>query len=502
MKQMKFLLLLAAFVLPLGTMAAPVYFNVKDFGAVGDGKSLDTDAVNRAIDAAAQQGGGTVLLPAGTYRCFSIHLKSNITLYLGNGCTLLAADYEPGKPGYDAPEPTAWNGYQDFGHSYFRNSLIWGENLVNVAIMGQGLIHGKGLSRGESRTPGLGNKAIALKLCRNVTVKDISILMAGHFAVLATGTDLLTLDNLKVDTNRDAFDIDCCRHVRISNCTVNSPWDDAICLKSSFALGYARATEDVTVTNCYVSGFDRGTLLNGTYQKEEANTVPDKGVVTGRIKLGTESNGGFRNITVSNCTFEFCRGLALETVDGGILEDVSVSNVTMKEIQGAPFFLRLGARMRGPEGASVGAMRRINISNVVVEAQNPQYCSMIVGIPGHEVEDVVMSNVIIRTKGGAPAEQALATVPECEKSYPDPQEFGPMPAYGFFIRHAKNVVLNNVQMQLDGSDGRPAFMVDDVTGLRLVDVRVPASNPTKALVVRDSSTVETDRCNFVLHGGK
>jgi polygalacturonase len=472
---MMFVTVLVAFA-QIGT-----FINVKDFGAVGDGLVLDTKAINQAIDAADKKGGGTVFFPAGTYRAYSIHLKSNITLYLDNGCTLLAADYVEGQPGYDHHEDTNWNTYQDFGHSYFQNSLIWGENLHDVAIVGQGFIHGKGLSRGESQQQGIGNKAIALKLCRNVTIKDISIVMGGHFAILATGTDLLTLDNLKVDTNRDAFDIDCCQHVRISNCTVNSPWDDAICLKSSFALGYARTTEDVTVTNCYVSGFDRQSLLNGTYTKNEANTVPDKGVVTGRIKLGTESNGGFRNIVVSNCTFEFCRGLALETVDGGILEDVSINNITMKEIQNAPFFLRLGSRMRGPQGTPVGAMRRINISNIVVDSQNPDFCSMVMGIPGHDIEDVVFSNIIIRIKGGAQKLRPLVAVPENETSYPDPQEFGPMPAYGFYVRHAKGVRFNNVQLLLENPDGRPAFVFDDVKGAVLKDVMVLGRNKAKTI---------------------
>jgi polygalacturonase len=202
--------------------------------------------------------------------------------------------------GYDAAEPNPFDMYQDYGHSHFRNSLIYGENLENIAITGLGTIHGNGLTREGDKTIGLANKAIALKLCRNVVMKDVSILMGGHFALLATGVDNLTIDNLKVDTNRDAFDIDCCRHVRIANCSVNSPYDDAICLKSSYALGFCRSTEDVTITNCFVSGFDRKSFLNGTYKKIEAQTVPDKGVVTGRIKFGTESNGGFRNICISN----------------------------------------------------------------------------------------------------------------------------------------------------------------------------------------------------------
>ena len=189
------------------------------------------------------------------------------------------------------------------------------------------------------------------------------MLNGGHFAILATGVDNLTIDNLKVDTNRDAFDIDSCRNVRIANCSVNSPNDDAIVLKSSFALGFARATENVTITNCLVSGYDIGSLLDGTYKKN-VKEAPDRDGPTGRIKLGTESNGGFKNITISNIVFDHCRGLALETVDGGLLVDVTITNITMRDVKNAPIFLRLGSRLRAPKGAVPGELRTINISNV------------------------------------------------------------------------------------------------------------------------------------------
>ena len=486
-----------------------IFFNVKDYGAKGDGVTIETKAIDAAIEAASKSGGGTVFFPAGTYLSFTIHLKSFITLHLDNGATLEAADVSKNGLGYDPAEPNIFDKYQDFGHSHWRNSLIYGENLQNIAITGLGTIYGNGLTRTGNKTPGMANKAISLKLCRNVVIRDVSILMGGHFAILATGVDNMTLDNLKVDTNRDAFDIDCCRHVRVSNCSVNSPYDDAICLKSSYALGYSRSTEDVTITNCFVSGFDRTTFLDGTYKKDEAQTVPDKGVVTGRIKFGTESNGGFRNISISNCTFEFCRGLALETVDGGILEDVSVDNIVMKDIQNAPFFLRLGARMRGPEGTPVGIIRRINISNVVAYSQNPKFCSMIMGIPGHPIEDVKLNNILILIKGGAPKEQALKEPGEHEKSYPDPQEFGDMPAYGFFIRHAKNIELNHVELKLENDDFRPAIILDDVTGANfnyvkagkvtsiptfsfrnVQDINISNCSPTKDRKIRKSISVE------------
>src|ERR1044072_1759264 len=353
-------------------------FDVKKFGAKGDGKALDSPAINKAIDAAAAAGGGTVLFTAGTYRSFSIRLKSNVGLYLDHGSIILAADPKDGDGKYDLPEPNSWDQYQDFGHSHWHNSLIWGENLENISILGPGRIWGKGLVRSgsQSRTkeqndvlekqgpdpkagpfgypnardavePGWGNKAISLKLSRNVIIRDISILHGGHFAILATGVDNLTIDNVKIDTNRDGIDVDACKNVRISNCTVNSPFDDGICPKSSFALGYARATENVTITNCQVSGYDEGTLLDGTFKRDFRNPNGTFSP-TGRIKFGTESNGGVKNITITNGVFDSRRRLALEAVDGGWLEDVTISNITMRDISNSPIFMRLGSRLRGP----------------------------------------------------------------------------------------------------------------------------------------------------------
>ena len=313
----------------------PSTFDITKYGAVGDGTTLNSAAINKAIGAASAAGGGTVYFPAGTWLSGSIHLKSNVTLYLEQGSTILATS---DAQAYDEPEPNQWDKYQDFGHSHFHNSLIWGEELENVAILGTGRIYGKGLTRSE-RQPRLGNKAISLKLCRNITIKDISILQGGWFAILATGVDNMTLENLKIDTNRDGMDIDSCRNVHVSNCSVNSPYDDGICLKADYALGFFRDVENVTVTNSLVTGYDTGTFLDGTYQKKLFDK-PNSAGPTGRIKFGTESSGGFKNITISNSVFDHCRGLALETVDGGHLENVTISNVTMRDIANSPIFMQ------------------------------------------------------------------------------------------------------------------------------------------------------------------
>jgi polygalacturonase len=475
----------------------PLY-DVRAFGAKGDGKSVDTQAINRAIEAVAAAGGGTIHFPAGNYLSYSIHLKSHVGLYLTHGATVLAADppAEGASGGYDLAEPNhPWEGYQDFGHNHWHNSLIWGEGLEGVSICGPGIIWGKGLSRGwglgpKAEQPGAGNKAIALKNCRHVLLRDFSILHGGHFGILATGVDNLTIDNLKIDTNRDGMDIDCCRNVRISNCSVNSPWDDGICLKSSFALGYSRATEMVTVTNCLVSGsYEEGRLLDATWKRFDAG---EKVPRTGRIKFGTESNGGFKNIAISNCVFDGCNGLAIETVDGAVIEDVSITNLTMRDLIGAPIFLRLGSRMRGPENVPVGVLRRVILSNITCQsaASLRPVCAILAGIPDHLIEDVKLSDIMIFHQGGGSRDDAMRRLAEKEKDYPEPTMFGTTPAHGFFIRHVRDLEMDGVKIEHSGEDARPAFVLYDVQGADFERVKVPApaGMPTFVLEgVRDFS---------------
>jgi polygalacturonase len=477
--------------------SAPTFFDVRNFGATGDGKTLDTPAVNRAIEAAASVGGGTVVFPAGTYLCFSIRLKSSVGLYLSQGCTIEAAasplrgestGYNGGT--YDAAEPkAAYDAFQDYGHNHWHNSLLWGEDLHDVSILGPGLIFGKGLSFGGGRDPrgnyptysaeqaGVGNKAIALKNCRNVILRDFSILKGGHFGLLLTGVDNLTIDNLKIDTDRDGMDIDCCKNVHVSNCTVNSPWDDGICPKSSFALGYNRATENLTITNCYVTGtYELGTVLDGTRMKFAADA---KDIYrTGRIKCGTESNGGFRNITISNCVFEGCQGLALESEDGAFCEDITISNITQRDVVEAPLFFRLGARLRGPRGTGdqstvVGTLRRVLVSNFVSYNTNSRICSIVSGIPGYDITDIKLSNVFIEHQGGDYQDLVGVVPPENIEKYPDPGMFGPMPASGFFFRHVRNLELSHVEIAPMNPDPRPSFYLQDVSRIDLLGVTAP-----------------------------
>jgi polygalacturonase len=320
--------------------------------------------------------------------------------------------------------------------------------------------------------PGVGNKAIALKNCRNVLLRDFGLLKGGHFALLLTGVDNLTIDNLKIDTDRDGIDIDCCQNVRVSNCTVNSPWDDGICPKSSYALGYARPTRNLTITNCWVTGYyELGSVLDGTYKK----FAPDFHVPrTGRIKCGTESNGGFINVTISNCVFEGCQGYALETVDGALIEDIIITNTTMRDLISGPIFMRLGARLRGPkETTKVGTLKRVLISNLDCYNAPLNHCSILSGIPGYAIEDVKLSNIYIETVGSGTAEMAKVQPPENESNYPEPSMFGPMPASGFFMRHMRNLEMSHVEIANTTPDARPAFYLTGVERADFFAVTAP-----------------------------
>ena len=484
-------------------------FNVRSFGATGNGTSLDSPAIDRAIRTAAAAGGGTVWIPAGTYLCGSIHLTNNLHLYLDAGAVILGAPQHLNA--YDPTEPWTPPAYQDGGHCYFHNSLIWGENLTNVSITGPGMINGGGLVRsdkildetsgyniwdkpGATRTNTapvrLGNKAIALKLCRNVLIRDITIFHGGHFAILVTGCDNLTVDNVTMDTDRDGIDIDCCHNTMVSNCRINSPADDGLCPKSTFALGRPGLTENLTIVNCQVSGFEEGTLLDGTMKPSRQRT--------GRIKFGTESSGGFRNVTVANCTFRGCRGLALEEVDGGILENITINNLTLTDVAYYPIYLTTGSRNRTPDLATPSRMKNVFIANVIATGIEPMSGVQITGIPGQPIENVRLENIRLGFNGGGTAEDAARVPKELGTGYPEPHNLGVMPAYGIFARHVKGLELANISLSLATNDFRPAMVCSDVDGLEVDNFKaqlaagVPAArlDSVTNVVIRNSPVLD------------
>lgn len=464
-----------------------MFADVRDFGATGQG-TVDTAAIRAAIAAADR-----VVFPAGRYLSFSVPLRSGVHIHLVEGCVWEAADPAIHCGAYDAAEPNPHDLWQDFGHSHWRNSLISGVDVENIRIDGPGLIDGRGLTRegpgsrwkkkaGEfplsmrglsaeemavlspdiEAMRGLGNKTIGLCRARNVILRDFTILHGGHFALLATGVDDLTIENLFIDTNRDGLDIDGCRRVTVRGCRVNTPNDDAIVLKAGFSLGAAHPTEDVTIEDCQVSGFDLGTLYDGTRGRTQERS-PDQDRVTGRIKIGTESAGDFRRIRIRNCTFERSRGLAIETVDGGVIDDLEASNLIMREITTAPLFLRVGARLRAPEGAQPGVIRNVTIRDVKAVDILPDYSALIMGLPDAPIENVRLENIRLTYAGGGTVEDAARDPEDLPDAYPEPSMFGRTPAFGLWTRHVRNLSLHNVELTTAEPDLRPAVLHQNTT---------------------------------------
>lgn len=442
-------------------LATAKVYNVRDFGAKGDGKTLDHAAINAAIEAATRAGGGQVVLPAGTYLCGSIRLKSNVDLHLTPGATILAA---PGEmKAYDESEVFGAPEYQDGGHTYFHNSLIWAEGQQNVSITGRGRIDGEGLTKHDTEKAGIveggsigtGDKAIALKLCRGVLIRDITIYRGGHFAIITTGCDIGTIDNVTIDTNRDGIDIDCCKYFTVSNTKVNTPTDDAIVLKSSYALKKPVLCEHILITNCLVTGYKLGTFLDGSYVPEKVNWV------CGRIKLGTESNGGYRNITISNCTCMWSSGLAFEEVDQGRMENIVVTNISMSHVHHYPIYITTGCRNRGPkERTDVSSARDIYINNVIADDCDSLAGIIVTGMAGAPIKNVSLSNIRIQYRGGG--QKTDKPYREQGTNYPEPRWAGPTPAYGLFARHVDGLRLRNVKFELMRPDERPDIILDDV----------------------------------------
>lgn len=461
-------------------------FEVKALGAVGNGVMKDTAAVQKAIDACAKAGGGTVYFAPGTYLCGSLHLSSGVTLWIDSGATIKGS---PDDSDYDPCEELGFENDSDSETSYFHYSLIWGEEVDRIAIIGQGTIDG---NRSKRRGP----KPIALKRCRYVDIKGITIVNAPNYCISMLGTDFVHIDGVTIrNAYCDGIDPDSCRNVRISNCDIASV-DDAIVAKASFTLGKRRSTENLVVTNCVLA-----TECNG-------------------FKLGTESSGDFKRIAVNNCVITGLRGhpatggVALESVDGSNLDGVVVSNITMVDVR-TPIFIRLGNRGRDMETPIPGSLKNVSISNVV--ATGASITSTITGIPGHDVKNVMLSNIHLSYAGGVPYCSPDEAIPEMESRYPDGDMFERMPAYGMYCRHVDGLTLSNVDLNYEdrfyrleavndrdiqwvndtgvpqpSAPGRPgiALLCDEVTALRIDGLRARPSTMDDAVLrlvnVRDA----------------
>ena len=389
-------------------LPAAVFQDVRAFGAKGDGVAKDTAAVQAAIDAAVKQGGGVVMVPAGRYLCGTVHLKSDVTLYLSAGAALVAS---PDNGDFDPYETLPFQSVSDEETTYFHYALLAGENIHNVAVLGQGTIDG-------NRTRRHGPKTVALKLCQHVAIRGITVKNSPNYSISFWGCDYVDVDGVTIlNGYADGIDPDASRYVRIANCFIDSH-DDAICPKASPTMGMdqRRPAEHITVTNCVLS----------------TNANP--------FKLGTESSGDFKNIAISNSAI-FARGVgarpdsgvSIESVDGAHIEGIVVSNLTMRDVL-SPVFIRLGNRGRGLEAPVAGTIENVSIQNIT--ATGATLASSITGIPGHPVRNVVLDGLNVTAQGGAREGRGL-DVPEAEAKYPNSPMFGELPAYGLYARTSK-----------------------------------------------------------------
>jgi polygalacturonase len=437
-----------------GKQAVPGLFNARDFGATGGGHQLDTRAIQTAIDACAASGGGVLYLPPGKYLSGTIFLKSNVSLVLETGAVLLGS---ANRGDYPSVQP----GLRSYTDVYVHQSLIYGENLDRVAILGHGVIDGQGVQfHGPFRTRPY---IIRLVNCTNVEVADVHLKDSPMWVQHYLACSDVHLHGLTVrstcNANNDGIDIDACERVLISDCNIVSG-DDSIVLKSTTS----RSCRDVTVTNCILSS--------------RCNA----------FKLGTESVGGFQNITFSNCAVydTGLSGIALESVDGGILEHVNVSGITMRNVKSA-IFLRLGNRARpaydGAPQPGIGALRSVSITQVQAHGADKVGCA-IAGLPEHPIEDVTLQDVRIRFAGGGMKSDASREAPEADSAYPEYNIFGTLPAFGFYCRHVRGLRFNQVQVSRETPDDRPALVCDDLDGLMVSGFESPSSDPL--LVLRNT----------------
>ena len=313
----------------------------------------------------------------------------------------------------------------------------------------------------------------------------------GHFGIIMTGCDISTIDNVTIDTNRDGFDIDCCKYMTITNCKINTPSDDALVLKSSFALKKHVTTEHIAISNCNITGYKCGSLLDGSYIPEPV------GWVCGRFKLGTESNGGYRNISLTNCTFMYSSGIAFEEVDQGKMENIVVSNITMSHVHHYPIYITTGCRNRGPKEIEVSdkngkitkvpfnqpsTARDIQISNVIADDCD-SLCSIIVtGMPGTPIKNIWLSNIRLYFKGGGTKDLVNKRYREQGTNYPEPKFAGWTPAYGLYARHVDGLHVNDVTFRYERPDFRPAVVLDDAQNVTIDKLDAPTEDGIEQII--------------------
>ncbi len=431
-------------------------YNIVDFGAKNDTTVLSTEAVQKAIDHCNAEGGGIVVVPTGNYKIGSIFLKSNVTLQLVNGATLFGStdinDYKP-----------VVSDYVSLRTGVPTIQLIYADNIHNSAIIGQGTIDGRGKAfpKLSWNDEGL-TRPHLLRFIRSsdITISGITLKNSGCWMQHYLACDRVKIDGINVfnrnNYNNDALDLDGCHDVVVSNMIADSD-DDAITLKSTSP----RLCEDITISNCIVSSHCNA------------------------IKLGTETNGGFRNINIrgivvkpssdqSSQYFGYLDGrghsaISLEIVDGGTMRNVNIGDITITGTE-SPIFIRLADRARPyskdhpVEG--VGSISGICLHDILIDGAGPTGCS-ITGIEGHPVTDILLHDITIRHAGGQ--KTTAAPTDEKIKDYPESTMWGILSAQGFWLNHTRDIEFKNVKIIAESTDERPFYIKSDSENITISD---------------------------------
>jgi polygalacturonase len=424
--------------------------NISDFGAKGDGITDNTSIIQKAIDKCSETE-GKVIIPSGKYLIHSLILKSNINLHLETGAILL--------------------GNTDL-QSYLSvlkdtPALIFARDAENISITGHGTIDGQGwhtnFKFGDGMDGGVRRpKNIYFIDCRNITIQDITLTNPAEWTQYYKGCDGVIIRGIKVyshaNYNNDGLDIDS-KNVIISDCYIDCD-DDAICFKSD----RKEPCQNIVVTNCIL--------------RSNCNA----------IKFGTSSFGGFKNIAVSNCMIQqasednlrrwhekepwmgttdktVISGIALESVDGGTMEQITISNIVMTDVQ-TPVFIRLGDRKRTFSN-NISILKDILICNIIAEQASFIACS-VTGVPEGIIDNVCIRDMQITSKGGITMRQTEIEVPLKTDAYPENRMFGViLPASCFYIRYAKNIRFENVKLRTLNTDTRPMFYLENTNEIKI-----------------------------------
>lgn len=494
-------LIIANLLVPIGGVWASIpsagsndsgIWDVYDEGAKGDGVTLDTESIQRAIDRCHNAGGGRVYLHNGKFLSGTIYLKSYVTLHIESGAVLLGSNQTDDYPNIPSKYP-AYTG--DF---VTNKMLIYAEDATQISITGNGIIDGNGDNfDGPYLFPSFSGRPriIHFRACDNIKIKDVTLRNSASWVQSYQSCKNLLIDGITVDSrenkdiekprfhtakgrNTDGLDLVDCEQVQISNCNITSG-DDGICLKS---FSPNEGCRNITISNCIVS-----TNASG-------------------IKIGTETSGMFEDITITNCVIYDTRvdALSIMTTDGARIERINISNISMRNIKGAALFIRQGNRNRTyRKNALINAphLKDIIVENIQGTRISSDYGCSITGLKTAFVENIVLRNINLSFEGGKLADASERIIPEQEKAYPNGLTFGTLPAYGIYIRNARNLILDNIQLSFQNEDQRPAIFCDNVDFVKINGLRVQSTQKTASLIrLVDAKEVSISQSRLVGNG--